>query len=253
MSPDASENPTGNTPQPLQAPGPPTARRGLWIALAVLGAVLSLALIVTLSWQAGGGAPVTAPATSMDANPDESAPPAPSGPTTPAQNPTPTPTQPGQGAAPGTPRPSSCEQLYSAAMVEALGGLALNPEWSTDPDADVSHGTDDPELRALIDSLDHLTCVWGNPYGGSETGIVTNLSWVTPEQSVAVEAGLAAAGLECTDQSGGVRCDIQTTTSEGAFGESHFLRDGIWLATKYTNAGPLGYTQDIINSLWVAV
>ena len=40
---------------------------------------------------------------------------------------------------------------------------------------------------------------------------------------------------------------------DGAYGVSHFLRAGIWLATKYTNAGPLGYTQDIIDNLWMGV
>ncbi|WP_146068123.1 hypothetical protein [Cryobacterium sp. M96] len=138
-------------------------------------------------------------------------------------------------------------------MVEALGDLTLNPVWSQDPDAGVSHGTDNAELRVQIDALDHLTCVWASPYGGSDTGIITTVVWVTPEQSAAVEARLVANGLECFTQSEGRRCVIQTNTADGAFGESHFLRGGIRLATKYTNAGPLGYTQNIIENLWMGV
>lgn len=249
MSPDTSENPIGS----------PTARRRLYIGLAVLGLVLSIVLIVVLAVQVGGGAPVAAPPTSTvsaTAPPATSAPatPEPSDPATrPPDTPTPTSTPPGQDAAPGVPRPSSCDELYSPVMVQALSGLALNPEWSQDPEAGVSHGTDDTALRAVIDSADHLTCVWGSPYGGSDTGIITTLAWVTPQQSAAVEDRLVATGLKCFAQSDGVRCVIQTNTLDGAFGESHFLRDGIWLATKYTNAGPLGYTQDMVNNLWATV
>ena len=244
MSSDTSENPTGS----------PAARRRLWIGLAVLGAVLFIALIVILVWRAGGGSPGAGPVTSPATTTAPPFTPEPTDPATrPPDTPTATPTPPGQNAAPGVPRPASCEELYSPDMVDALSGLALNPEWSQDPDAGVSHGTDDTELRAVIDSVDHLTCVWGSPYGGSDTGIITTLAWVTPEQSAAVAERLAATGLECFAQSGGLRCVIQTNTLDGAFGESHFLRNGIWLATKYTNAGPLGYTQDIVNNLWATV
>ncbi|TFC66612.1 hypothetical protein [Cryobacterium sp. TMT2-4] len=96
-------------------------------------------------------------------------------------------------------------------MGEALGDLTLNPVWSQDPDAGVSHGTDNAELRVQIDALDHLTCVWASPYGGSDTGIITTVVWVTLEQTVAVEARLVANGLECFTQSEGRRCIIRTT------------------------------------------
>lgn len=135
----------------------------------------------------------------------------------------------------------------------AFDNLVLNPDWNQDPDSSVSHGTDDGELRTLIDTLDHLTCVWGSPYGKSETGIITNVVWVNPEQNAAVEARLVANGVECFDQSEGHRFVIQANSVDGAYGESHVLRGGVWLATKSTNASPLGYTQDIIDNLWVGV
>ena len=93
-------------------------------------------------------------------------------------------------------------------MVQALGDLTLNPAWSQDSDSGVSHGTDDAELRAQIDSLGHLTCVWASPYGGSDSGIITNVAWVPSEESAAVEAELFANGLECFGQSEGRRCII---------------------------------------------
>ncbi|HSP52105.1 MAG TPA: hypothetical protein VLO00_04340 [Cryobacterium sp.] len=241
---------TGDEP-----PKPPT-RRSLWIGLAVLGAALVIALVAVLAWWGGAGFPGAGQATgtpSATNTPNATTPPTTSTPTaTPAPPPTAT-AAPGPTTAPGVPLPADCTQLFSPDMVEALGDLTLNPAWSQEPDSGVAHGTDDAELRAQIDTLDHLTCVWASPFGGSDTGIVTNVVEVTPEQSAAVEARLIANGLECTDQSGGRRCVIQTNTVDGAFGESHFLRNGIWLATKYTNTGPVGYTQDIIDNIWVGV
>ncbi|MCY7287183.1 MAG: hypothetical protein LH624_02765 [Cryobacterium sp.] len=237
----------------LPTSGSPAVRRRLWIGLAVLETVLVVALVLALVWRGSEGYPGASRPTDTAAAPSaptSTDPPATSAPT---KAPTAIAAPPGQSAAPGVPRPSTCTQLYSAAMVEALGDLALNPTWSRESNSGVTHGTDDAELRTQIDTLDHLTCVWASPYGGSETGITTNVVWVTPEQSVAVEARLVADGLECFDQSEGHRCVIQTNTVDGAYGESHFLRNGIWLATKYTNASPLGYTQNIIDNLWSSV
>ena len=248
----------GNEPP---TPGSPATRRRFWIGLAILGTALAIALVVALIWRGGEGLPgagestgsgIVAPGPS--GTPDATSVPTGSPTQAPTKAPTRAPTAaPGQTAAPGVPRPASCTQLYSPEMVQALGGLALNPAWTQESDSGVSHGTDDDALRAEIDTLDHLTCVWASPYGGSDVGIVTNVVWVTPEQSAAVEARLIANGLECFGQSDGRRCIIQTNTLDGAFGESHFLRNGIWLATKYTNAGPLGYTQNIIDNLWSGV
>jgi hypothetical protein len=210
--------------------------------LAAVGSLLPIALLVVLVVQPHGGGATGPGELGSSAAPTAS-------PASVAMEPVPTPT-PTPTPTPDGPHPSSCDQLYRPAMVQALGDLELNPAWARAPDAGVSHGTDDPALRALIDDADHLTCVWASPYGGSGSGLITNLVWVTPEQSAAVEARLAADGLSCAAEAGGRRCVIETIDDEGTFGESHFLRDGIWLATKYTNAGPDGYTQDIVAQVW---
>jgi len=211
----------------------------------VLLAVAALAVValVVLALLPRGTAPTTP--TGPDAPAARPVPrsPAPALPITPA--PTPVPDD-------GTPRPTSCSELYSPSMVEAMGDLVLNPAWATAPGAEVLYGSDDAELRRVIDTAENLNCVWGAEAGGSDNGVVTDLVWVAPEQSATVKARLEEAGLRCYEELEGLRCVIQTTAETGTFGESHFLRDGIWLATKYTNAGPDGYTHDIIANVWKA-
>ena len=36
------------------------------------------------------------------------------------------------------------------------------------------------------------------------------------------------------------------------WGESHFIRDGIWIATKWVNASPDGYTHDMVTTIFGA-
>ncbi|TFC35454.1 hypothetical protein [Cryobacterium sp. TMT2-42-4] len=202
MSPEnAAENENATGPEPPTSGRPPAGRRA-WIGLVVLGAALLVILVVAVVWRDGEGFPgageTTGTGTVTPA--PTNAPTATGSPTTTTTPPAtlkPTQSEPGQTAAPGVPRSTACTQLYSPAMVEALGDLTLYPFWNQDPDAGVSHGTDDAELRVQIDALDHLTCVWASPYGGSDTGIITTVVWVIREESAAVEARLVANGLEC--------------------------------------------------------
>ncbi|MBC7441645.1 MAG: hypothetical protein H7311_03850 [Ramlibacter sp.] len=205
--------------------------RGLLAAIGVLVLVPLVGIIVYLSGEAR--------------TPDTAAGrPQPTSTPTPVAVATPAPTTSG-------PHPSSCDALYSPAMVLAFGDLVLNPAWVKDEDPSMRRGTSDPELSALIDgSKDKLTCDWANANGGSGSGVSTNLVWVTPEQSAAVQARLVAAGLNCYEELGGMRCIVEGPAEGGTIGESHFLRDSIWLATRYVNAGPDGYTHDMIANIW---
>jgi hypothetical protein len=217
---------------------PPPARRRLWFLLGAIGSALVVILVVLLIvWRGGAGLPGD-PATG--GRPQPSTTPAP---VALAPAPVPAATQAG-------PHPSTCGELYSPAMTAAFGAAVLNPAWAETAAPEVRHGTADAELSKLIDTADTLTCVWGNPSGGSDSGLTTNLVWVTPEQSAAVKARLAAAGMTCYEELGGLRCVTETTGEAGVSGESHFVRDGIWLATRYVNSGPDGYTHDIIATVW---
>ena len=203
----------------------------------MLSAIFCMILIV---WRGGAGLPGDSAAAATRPQPSTMPPPVAL-----AAAPAATPT-----ATPAGPHPTTCGELYSPAMVAAFGLAVLNPPWTAAAAFDVRQGTADAELITVIEASDTLTCVWGSPEGGSGSGLTTNLVWVTAEQSAAVTARLAAAGMTCYDELGGLRCVTETTGDGGVVGESHFVRDGIWLATRYVNSGPDGYTHDIVANLW---
>ena len=213
------------------------SRRRLWFALGAVGVLLVVALIVVLVvWRGGAGTPSS----------DDSLP---------AGRPTPTASVAPvavASAAPAGPRPASCDEIYSPAMKTTFSRTqSLNPEWTEEAEASTRIGTTDRELTTLITDADHLSCVWADPEGGSGSGLVTNVVFVTAEQSETARERLEAIGQNCYEELDGIRCVIETPTDgNGSAGESHFLRDGIWLATSFVNAGPDGYTHDIVATIW---
>jgi len=211
----------------------------MWVLLGAVGSLLVIALVVSLIvWRGGAGTPDAA---ETAGRPQPHSSPAPLA-VTAAPAPAPT---------PDGPHPSTCDQLYSPEMVTAFGDAVLNPAWTEADDSGVRYGSDDPELISVIGaSTGTLTCVWGNEIGGSWRGLTTNVVFVTAEQSATVQARLVAEGLDCYEELGGLRCLVETAEENGTWGESHFLRGGIWLATRYVNAGPDGYTHDIIANVW---
>ncbi|TFD86467.1 hypothetical protein E3T61_16295 [Cryobacterium lactosi] len=218
------------------------SRRPLWFALGAVGVVLVVALIVVLVvWRGGAGTPTG------------------SNDTLPGTRPTPSATAEPQAVAPAAPavaagpRPTDCEAIYSPAMLATLNETGtLNPDWAEkDAASGVLVGTEDAELSTLIEGAEHLTCVWGNPDGGSGSGLTSNVVFVSAEQLETVHQRLLALGENCYEELGGIRCVAESAESgEGVAGESHFLRDGIWLATHYVNAGPDGYTHDMVGTIW---
>ena len=232
-----------------QSPAPPPADRRLRVLVGVLAALLAVAVIVVgVLWARGATTPVATEAARASASPVPS--PSPSGTPAPTASDRPGTAPPGSTATPGTPRPSSCDELYSDEMVDAFGTMVLNPAWLDDPDLDMKIGEDDPVLQAVLDDNDYLLCQWAMPEGPSGAGVNTTVAWVAAEDSTLVEAHLRDRGDSCSEQQEGLRCTTQGSNDEGYFGESHFLRDGIWVATEYSNAGPEGYTRDIVNNLW---
>ncbi|PXA68709.1 hypothetical protein CTB96_19220 [Cryobacterium arcticum] len=217
------------------------------MTIGVLAALLALAVIIIIGvlWARGASTPAATEAARP--TPSATAPPTPAGPT--ASN-SGTPAASGSSAAPGTPQPGSCDELYSPEMVAAFGDMVLNPAWLDDPELDMKIGEDDPVLEGVIDANDSLLCQWAKPEGPSGAGVSTTLVWVDAADSATVEDHLRDRGDSCSEQEGGLRCTTEGSNDEGYFGESHFLRDGIWLATEYSNAGPDGYTLDMVNNLW---
>jgi len=216
------------------------SRRPLWFALGAVGVVLVVALIVVLVvWRGGAGTP-----TSSDTLPGTR--PTPSSTAEPLAVATPAP------AAAAGPRPTTCDAIYSPTMLATLEDTGtLNPDWAKDDESGVQIGTNDTELTAVIEGAEHLTCVWGDPEGGSGSGLTSNVVFVTAEQSETVHQRLLALGENCYEELGGIRCLAETSQGEdGVSGESHFLRDGVWLATRYVNAGPDGYTHDMVATVW---
>jgi hypothetical protein len=218
-------------------PPPPPASRRLRVLVVVLGALLVVAVVlIVVLWPRPAFTPTATQA------------PRPTPTTTPAPvTATPTPTV---SLPPGTPRPTDCAELYSPAMVAAFGDLELNPDWLDDPDEELRIGPADEELRELIEQNDSLRCIWTTAEGASDVGVVTAVVWVDDDTRDEVTERLEDLDYTCYPEREGLRCVTETNTDEGTFGESHFLRDGIWLSTQYSNAGPSGYTLDIVDNLW---
>lgn len=219
--------------------GPQSITPAAQWALLILGGIVTVLVVAAAVWVVFSPRPESTPEVDPYARP------------VPAAIPEPAPvTPPTATLLPGTPKPASCDEIYSPTMLSAFGDLALNPAWTAEPGADVRDGAEDPELLAIINASEHLSCRWVSPVGASGSGVSTNVVWVTAEQTAAVEARLRALGMECYEELEGLRCITETNTETDNFGQSHFLRGGIWLATVWVNAGPDGYTHDMVGTIW---
>ncbi|QYF72708.1 hypothetical protein [Cryobacterium sp. PAMC25264] len=217
------------------------SRRPLWFALGAVGALLVVVLIVVLVvWRGGAGTPGGNAAEETRPTPTTSAEPLA------VASATPTP------STPAGPHPTTCESIYSPAMLTKFSETrTLNPAWTQAADLPPRYGTTDAQLTTVIEGDEHLTCAWAAEGGGSDSGLTTNVVFVTAAQSEAVHQRLNALGQNCYEEAGGIRCVIETAKdADGFAGESHFLRDGIWLATHYVSTGPDGYTLDMVSTIW---
>ena len=143
--------------------------------------------------------------------------------------------------------PADCAEIYTRDWQSELAPFELNPAWTkTDPGI----GTTDDALRQLLEPGTALTCHWAKPSGGSDSGLVTTLANVDERAVALAQSRIANLGWACTEQFGGVRCVTQGEDANGTWGESHFFRDGVWIATRWSNLGPDGYTADIASTLW---
>ncbi|MEF3403276.1 hypothetical protein [Agromyces sp. CCNWLW203] len=147
--------------------------------------------------------------------------------------------------------PSDCEAIYTRDWSADFAPLVLNPEWTLDPANGVRFGSRDEVAVALLTSNSDISCHWGSDQGGSGRGLTTNVAHVNDEQAAAMLANFNESGYSCYEEFEGTRCVSETPMSaDGQAGESHFVREGVWIATLWVNAGPDGYTHDIVAAIF---
>jgi hypothetical protein len=147
--------------------------------------------------------------------------------------------------------PADCAKIYTKDWAPEMNGLALNPEWTADPASGVRYGSRDTGLVTVLEATTKVTCVWADPRGGGDTGgLTTNVARLTADQEASVREHLSSSGYTCYDELKGTRCVSEVVDDNGTVGESHFLREGVWLATWWLNIAPDGYTHDIVAALW---
>lgn len=148
------------------------------------------------------------------------------------------------------PHPTSCADIYTKDWASILAPLVLNPAWADAPDSGARFGTDDADLETVLKQTTGVTCVWAAAGGGSGEGLTTNVAFLADAQVSSVEERLKLLDFACSGERGGLRCAIDHVTDEGAWGETHFIRGGIWIATNWVNSNPDGYTDDIVTTVF---
>jgi hypothetical protein len=148
--------------------------------------------------------------------------------------------------------PADCTQIYTTDWSGVFApGYVLNPEWSTAEGAPVIVGTGDEAASPVLQETSQLSCGWLPPEGGDgSVGLVTSLAAVDQAQTDAAVAAFQAAGMECYEELGGTRCVGEWQGVAGSAGESHFLREGIWIATRWDGPAVSGYTADIVAKIF---
>lgn len=220
---------------------PLSKRPMFWILMVLVVLVAIIAILIgmlVVQGQAGGDDPQP---TATEAQPTPEA-------TTTTPTPEPSPTVPAR--VPGE-IPDDCTGLYTIDWSDELDGLVLNPPWTEEPDAGSPFwGSSDTGAITVLEATTQVTCLWVGPDGASEVGLVTNVASVTADQVDSMIEYLPDNGYNCYAELDGTRCLIEQSTETGVSGESHFFRDGIWLATQWANVDADGYTHDMISTIW---
>lgn len=147
--------------------------------------------------------------------------------------------------------PTDCAEIYTRDWASEFAPLVLNPAWTLEPGSGVHLGSNDETAAELLTANAVITCTWATPNGGSDRGLTTNVAAVSEAERAAMSAHFGANGYACYEELEGTRCVIETAPSpDGQSGESHFLRDDVWIATHWVNTGPDGYTHDIVAAIF---
>ena len=195
------------------------------------------ALLLCLALAGCQPEPVPGPSASASASASATASPTPS----------PTPTESPQ-AGEDIELPTACEQLYSATMLATLQERGpLN-----DPGVTMTSTQNVGALEILTSGIPTIRCTWGAP---SETGLATNVSIVDAAQSAAIADALLNSGFACEPIDGGTVCRFEETVitqddDQVVLTETHVLRGNAWVSTATINFESVGYTEDIVATLW---
>lgn len=148
--------------------------------------------------------------------------------------------------------PADCTAIYTTDWSGAFApDYALNPAWSTAEGAPALFGTGDGTALPVLQETSQLTCGWLPPDAGDGTvGLVTNIAVVDEAQTATAIGAYQAAGMDCYEESGGTRCVGEWAGIAGSAGESHFIREGLWIATRWDGPAVSGYTADIIAQIF---
>lgn len=224
------------------APRPPLLRRpAFWLITVAALLLIAVATVVGISLGAGRGSDASASGTptpgTVATDAATTTPPA-------AETEAPAP------AAPAVAIPASCVDIYTRDWSAELGGLVLNPPWTEIPGNGPFWGSNDTGAVTVLEATTRLTCAWVGSNGGGDVGIITNLAQLTSEQEASTATYLESTGQACFEELGGIRCVVGWNSEAGDSGESHFFREGIWSATRWSNVVADGYTRDIASTLF---
>lgn len=152
-------------------------------------------------------------------------------------------------ATPEASLPERCEAIYSPAMLAVLE-REIPP--LGDPAVTMLSTQDTTGLELLDSGIPTLRCSWGPP---SDRGMSTNVSLIDGEGSAALQQSLRESGYICEDSPAGTVCTVEERgvdldDSEYVLGEVHAFPAGGWVATRWINYLPEGYTDDILATVW---
>ena len=230
------------TPESPAQQRPITRRPVFWLVIAIVLLLIGVAITIVLAL-GSTTKPDAGASPSPNSDPTPTSSPAQSDEPTPSDDATPTPA--------GAEIPSDCADIYTRDMTAEFDGLVLNPAWTLEPESGVRRGSKDEVVVALLESTAELTCSWADPGGGSDRGVTTDVARIAPDAAAATLEHFASAGFTCFEELEGTRCVIESAPSpDGQSGESHFIRDGVWIATWWVNSGPDGYTHDIVAAIF---
>lgn len=220
-------------------PAPRVARGPRWL-MGILGGAVILVVAVAGLIAAESGALNLFPAPSSSPSGEhQGARPLP------ATVPTPVPVAP-LPAGVGVPIPTACDPLYSADFHATL--TAAHP--ANAAAAATYAPTSDQTLQPFLTAPGALRCAWGDP---EKDGLITVVAPVGTAGQKTVGARLRDIGAKCYAEFSGTRCvRSQSVAGIGTRGESHVLRDGVWIATYWTNFSPKDYTAEIVDAVFPA-